>query len=195
MIEPAEVGRPGDRVLVTGAAGFIASHLVDALLARGHEVIAADRRSVHDDVLAAVNLSKAVEHPRLQLHTIELATEDLDQLVAGADTIFHLAAVPGVRSSWGTRFGDYVTSNVVATHSLDLSDVYTWDVGLPELDVLFLEWRWPIPSRNTTWCGAAGHTCDLHRQQQLLDHYTHALHACSRHGHDRVGQGSATPAR
>lgn len=58
---------------------------------------------------------------------------------------------------------------------LDLSETYTWDVGLPEIDVLFLEWRWPIPGRNTTWCGAAGHTCDLHRQQQLFDHYTHQL--------------------
>ncbi|MEO6082998.1 MAG: hypothetical protein ABIQ18_07810 [Umezawaea sp.] len=57
---------------------------------------------------------------------------------------------------------------------VDLSDVYSWDVGLPEIDVLFLEWRWPIAGRNTSWCGAAGHTCDLHRQQQLLDEYTHA---------------------
>lgn len=56
---------------------------------------------------------------------------------------------------------------------LDLSGAYTWDSGLPEIDVLFLEWRWVIPGRNTTRCGAAGHTCDLHRQQQLLDHYTH----------------------
>jgi hypothetical protein len=55
----------------------------------------------------------------------------------------------------------------------DLSGHYRWDVGLPEIDALFLEWRWPIPGRNTTWCGAAGHTCDLHRQQDLLDHYTH----------------------
>ncbi len=56
----------------------------------------------------------------------------------------------------------------------DMSDHYRWDVGLPELDALFLEWRWPIPGRNTTWCGATGHTCDLHRQQELLDRYTHA---------------------
>ncbi|MGH3929552.1 MAG: glycosyltransferase family protein [Pseudonocardiaceae bacterium] len=58
---------------------------------------------------------------------------------------------------------------------LDLSEIYSWDVGLPEIDVLFLEWRWPIPGRNTSWCGAAGHTCDMHRQQELLDHYTRAL--------------------
>jgi hypothetical protein len=55
----------------------------------------------------------------------------------------------------------------------NLSEHYRWDVRFPEIDVLFLEWRWPILGRNTTWCGAAGHTCDLHRQQDLLDHYTH----------------------
>ncbi|MEV7020885.1 hypothetical protein [Kitasatospora sp. NPDC093558] len=55
----------------------------------------------------------------------------------------------------------------------DLSANYRWDGGLPEIDALFLEWRWSIPGRNTTACGTEGHTCDLHRQQQLLDHYTH----------------------
>lgn len=109
---------PDSTVVVTGAAGFIASHLVEALLARGHEVVAADRRSVHDDVLAAANLAEVVEHARLRLHRVELATDDLDELVAGTDTVFHLAAVPGVRTSWGMRFGDCLTSNVVATHRL-----------------------------------------------------------------------------
>lgn len=56
---------------------------------------------------------------------------------------------------------------------LDLTGTYSWDAGLPDLDVLFCEWRWPIAGRNTTGCGTPGHTCDLHRQQQLLDHYTH----------------------
>ena len=53
-----------------------------------------------------------------------------------------------------------------------LDNEYTFDNGLPELDALFLEWRWPIPGRNTTPCGTAGHTCDLHRQTELLEHYT-----------------------
>ncbi|MFI9721998.1 hypothetical protein ACIHFE_20435 [Streptomyces sp. NPDC052396] len=57
----------------------------------------------------------------------------------------------------------------------DLTTHLTWDAGLPELDALFLEWRWPLPGRNTTACGSPGHTCDLHRQQDLLDHYTHRL--------------------
>lgn len=52
---------------------------------------------------------------------------------------------------------------------------YVWDVGLPDLDALMLEWRWPIPGRNTTWCGAAGHLCDLHRQTELVAHYVERL--------------------
>ncbi|HZN18533.1 MAG TPA: hypothetical protein VFB84_10180 [Micromonosporaceae bacterium] len=34
-----------------------------------------------------------------------------------------------------------------------------------------LEWRWPLPGRNTTACGSPGHTCDLHRQAELVDYY------------------------
>ncbi|GII60609.1 hypothetical protein Skr01_06940 [Sphaerisporangium krabiense] len=50
---------------------------------------------------------------------------------------------------------------------------YQWDEGFPALDALLCEWRWPLPGRNTTVCGSDGHTCDLHRQDDLLDHYTH----------------------
>lgn len=55
----------------------------------------------------------------------------------------------------------------------DLRHRYAWDDGLPDLDVLFLEWRWPIPGRNTTGCGSPSHTCDLHRQDELVTRYTH----------------------
>ncbi len=54
----------------------------------------------------------------------------------------------------------------------DLRHRYAWDDGLPDIDVLFLEWRWPIPGRNTTRCGTPGHTCDLHRQDELVARYT-----------------------
>ena len=49
---------------------------------------------------------------------------------------------------------------------------YTFDVGFPDLEALILEWRRPIPGRNTTPCGRPGHTCDLHRQQSLVARYT-----------------------
>jgi hypothetical protein len=55
---------------------------------------------------------------------------------------------------------------------VDLAGSYTFEDGFPDLDAIIYEWRWPLPGRNTTVCGSAGHTCDLHRQQQLLDHYT-----------------------
>jgi len=54
----------------------------------------------------------------------------------------------------------------------DLGHLYRFDAGLPPLDALLLEWRWPLPGRNATTCGSPGHTCDLHRQTELLDHYT-----------------------
>ncbi|MFB8124411.1 hypothetical protein ACFVG1_00470 [Streptomyces bacillaris] len=54
----------------------------------------------------------------------------------------------------------------------DLGGAYTFDDGLPGIDALFLEWRWAIPGRNTTVCNSEGHTCDLHRQAQLINHYT-----------------------
>lgn len=56
----------------------------------------------------------------------------------------------------------------------EAGDIFDYDfrTGFPDIDVLFLEWRWPIPGRNTTECGSPGHTCDLHRQSELLNHYT-----------------------
>ncbi|GAA3368444.1 hypothetical protein GCM10020367_06810 [Streptomyces sannanensis] len=54
----------------------------------------------------------------------------------------------------------------------DLGSAYTFDSGRPDIDVLFLEWRWAINGRNTTPCGAEGHTCDLHRQAELITRYT-----------------------
>ncbi|MEV0595668.1 glycosyltransferase family protein [Nonomuraea cavernae] len=57
-----------------------------------------------------------------------------------------------------------------------IADSHLFDAGLPPVDVLFLEWRWPISGRNTTICGSPGHTCDLHRQNRLLYHYTHRAH-------------------
>lgn len=58
----------------------------------------------------------------------------------------------------------------------DLGGRYTWDSGFLDIDVLFCEWRWPIPGRNTTSCDSPGHTCDLHRQHELLNHYTYRRH-------------------
>lgn len=103
------------RVLVTGAAGFIGSHLVDALLRHGYEVVGVDRRSPSELPLTASNLAAAMDLPAFTFTALDVATDDLTATIRGCDTVFHLAAIPGVRSSWGDRFGEYVHTNVLGT--------------------------------------------------------------------------------
>ena len=98
------------RALVTGAAGFIGSHLVQALVTHGDTVVALDRRSARFYDQPAPSGVHWIE--------VDLERDDLDAAVAGCDVVFHLAARPGVRSSWGDDFGDYVAANVTATQRL-----------------------------------------------------------------------------
>ncbi|MFJ8477681.1 NAD-dependent epimerase/dehydratase family protein [Kitasatospora sp. NPDC094011] len=103
------------RAVVTGAAGFIGSHLVDALLANGTTVTGVDRRDPRTDQGAAANLAGALDHPGFTFVTADLRTCPLTALFLQADAVFHLAALPGVRDSWGKRFAEYTASNVFAT--------------------------------------------------------------------------------
>src|SRR3954447_17086861 len=89
--------------LVTGAAGFIGSHLVDALVAAGWDVRGVDRRP-DDTNVEAVRGAGAFE-----LVVDDLVDGDLAHLLDGIDVVFHLAGQPGVRSSWGDEFGAYVS--------------------------------------------------------------------------------------
>lgn len=106
------------RVLVTGAAGFIGSHLVDALLSRGVQVVGLDRRRLGEHAIADENLVAAIGNPLFTPLCRDLSTDQLDDAVDGCDTVFHLAARPGVRPSWGPEFVDYAQANVVGTHRL-----------------------------------------------------------------------------
>jgi len=80
--------------LVTGGAGFIGSHLVDALLARGHRVLVIDDLSTG----RLQNIAHLKSHPHFE-HSIDtvLNRELVTKLVARSDAIFHLAAAVGVR--------------------------------------------------------------------------------------------------
>jgi UDP-glucuronate 4-epimerase len=96
------------RYVVTGAAGFIGSHLSEALAAAGHEVVGIDCFTDYYDP------ARKEENARgLLVRRIDLAEGDLS-LFEGADGIFHLAGQPGVRS-FGFLFADYVRRNVLAT--------------------------------------------------------------------------------
>ncbi len=106
------------RVLVTGAAGFIGSHLVEALLRSGHQVLGVDRRAPTDNAMARVNLAGSLGDARFTFAPLDLVADDLVDAVADCGAVFHLAGIPGVRASWGERFGDYVAANIMGTARL-----------------------------------------------------------------------------
>jgi UDP-glucuronate 4-epimerase len=107
------------RALVTGAAGFIGSHLVDALVADGHQVVGLDAFTpYYDRAEKEANLASVAGCDRFTLHERDLRATDLDPLVAEVDVVFHQAGQPGVRLSWHDDFATYVDHNVVATQHL-----------------------------------------------------------------------------
>lgn len=107
------------RALVTGAAGFIGSRLVEALLSTGHYVVGLDNFSdYYEPGVKRANIAASLRDPRFSLVTDDLATADLDSLLDGVDMVFHLAGQPGVRTSWGVGFSAYVRENVLATQHL-----------------------------------------------------------------------------
>jgi UDP-glucuronate 4-epimerase len=107
------------RALVTGCAGFIGSQVAEALLATDHEVIGIDcftDNYPREHKLA--NLVRAREHDRFTLVNADLVTTGVEALLDGCDAVFHLAAEPGVRSSWGQKFDRYLRNNIRATQRL-----------------------------------------------------------------------------
>ncbi len=107
------------RVVVTGAAGFIGSHLCERLLGDGHEVVGIDSFSdYYERVRKEQNLETLRGDRRFTLEEIDLVASDLAKPMRGAKVVFHLAGQPGVRPSWGGHFDRYVQDNIVATQRL-----------------------------------------------------------------------------
>ncbi|MCH8008706.1 MAG: NAD-dependent epimerase/dehydratase family protein [Chloroflexi bacterium] len=107
------------RSIVTGAAGFIGSHLADRLLALGHDVIGVDCfTDYYDRAVKEANIAEARTNARFQLLEDDLVTMDLPALLDGADYVFHQAGQAGVRPSWGAHFAGYLRNNIDATQRL-----------------------------------------------------------------------------
>jgi len=135
------------KTIVTGAAGFIGSHLSEHLIQAGHTVVGIDvftdyyPRNRKEQNLATLHATD-----RFTLVESSLAEADWPRLLDGVTWVFHLAAQAGVRKSWGRDFHVYTVNNVEGTQILleackgrpierlvyaSSSSVYGDDVPLP----------------------------------------------------------------
>lgn len=107
------------RVVVTGAAGFIGSHLSEALVLRGHSVTGVDCfTNYYPKRLKLANLRRLRTTKGFRLVDVDLSSGALRPIFKDAEYVFHLAAQPGVRGSWGRTFSHYIKDNILATQRL-----------------------------------------------------------------------------
>jgi nucleoside-diphosphate-sugar epimerase len=105
--------------LVTGVAGFLGSHLAEALVAAGQRVRGVDCFTpYYDPAVKRANLGGLVTSPRFELVAADLRSAELASLLDGVDVVFHLAGQPGVRPSWSSAFARYAELNVLVTQRL-----------------------------------------------------------------------------
>ena len=162
------------KALVTGAAGFIGSHLSESLVASGADVTGVDcftnyyAREVKEQNLADLRRNK-----RFRFVEAALQTADLPALLDGVTHVFHLAAQAGVRKSWGRDFLEYTSHNVDSTQRLleavkgrsihrfvyaSSSSVYGDGVPIPMREETYLQ---PLSPYGVTKL-AAEHLCTLY---------------------------------
>ncbi|MDJ0736529.1 MAG: GDP-mannose 4,6-dehydratase [Nostocaceae cyanobacterium] len=107
------------KVIVTGVAGFIGSHLAETLLKQGKEVIGIDQfNDYYDPVFKHKNVANLQSNPGFQLIEGDIQFLDWQSLLKDVDVVYHQAAQAGVRASWGQGFRAYTERNINATQVL-----------------------------------------------------------------------------
>ncbi|WP_227938147.1 NAD-dependent epimerase/dehydratase family protein [Alkalihalobacillus deserti] len=107
-------------ILVTGAAGFIGSNLCETLLSNESvNIIGVDCFiGPTPEQIKTRNMITLLNHPRFTLINEDLMLIDWEKHLKGIDYVYHLAGMPGVRSSWGPDFSNYVRNNIDVTQRL-----------------------------------------------------------------------------
>ncbi len=107
------------KCLVTGAAGFIGSHLSETLIEQDNRVRGVDCfTNYYSKRLKQTNLAKLKRSSEFEFVDLDLAEGNISKYVKDIEVIFHLAAQPGVRASWGNSFSYYIRDNIAATQRL-----------------------------------------------------------------------------
>ncbi|OCQ97848.1 UDP-glucose 4-epimerase [Oscillatoriales cyanobacterium USR001] len=105
--------------IVTGAAGFIGSHLVETLLNEGKTVIGVDHfNNYYDSALKRKNITQFEKNSAFQLIEGDILDLNWRSLLIETEVIYHQAAQAGVRASWGDGFRAYTDRNINATQIL-----------------------------------------------------------------------------
>ncbi len=105
--------------IVTGVAGFIGSHLAEQLVSDGYDVVGIDAfTDYYPRVAKEANLADLYHSPHFRLLEGDVLDIDWVPLLGDTQYLFHAAAQPGVRGSWGESFGVYVRNNILATQKL-----------------------------------------------------------------------------
>src|SRR5262245_49025702 len=106
------------RCLVTGAAGFIGSHLCERLLELGHTVVGLDAFiPYYPRARKVAHLTNLKARPGFTFHELDLRVVPFDEVLDGVEVVFHLAAMAGLAKSW-TEFDLYQSCNLTATQRL-----------------------------------------------------------------------------
>lgn len=164
------------KLLITGAAGFIGSHLAERLATKGHDVIGVDNFSPYYSTILKKSNALSIQKKGVFFQEFDLRTANLENLFSEKfDVIFHFAAHPGI--SRNSTFDDYLSNNIIATQRLldliALQDKKPFFVNISTSSVYGLEATFPEthPTRPASWYGVT----KLAAEQLVLSYQRRAV--------------------